>query len=73
MEGIVFSIIDAESVGYPYRKIFNVDMYLTPYAKNQFQKDYKSNVIDKAIKLLKENMLDYLDKLEVGKDFLCWT
>lgn len=73
IERIVFSLIDAESTAYWYRKIFNLDTYLTPYAKVNSRRTINLNVIDKAIKLLEANMLEYLNKLCVGKDFLCWT
>ena len=44
------SIINSESIGYAYRKIFNLHKYLTTYAKVNSRKTITLNVIDKAIK-----------------------
>ena len=73
MERIIFPVIDAESTAYWYRKMFNLDTYLTPYAKINSRRTINLNVIDKAIKFLAANMLEYLNRLGVGKGFLCWT
>ena len=73
MGRVVFSITEAESTGYPFRKIFNLDTYLTPYAKINSRRTINLNVIDKAIKLLKEDMLENFNKFPIGKDFLYWT
>ena len=50
-----------------------LDPYITPYAKINSRRTINLNVINKAIKLLAANMLEYLNRLGVGKGFLCWT
>ena len=54
------------------KKKMNLDLVRT-YAKINSRTTINLNVIDKAIKLLKEDMLEYFSKFPIGKDFLYWT
>ena len=45
----------------------NLETYLTPYTKNYFQMHHRPNVESEPIKVLEENIGDYLHDLEQAK------
>jgi hypothetical protein len=65
----MLSINDAGTNGYPHGKKLKLNLYLSPYTKNNYRRKAKLNVNGKTTKFLKYTKYPQRKDLETGKTY----